>query len=80
MACQVGQLAAGKSPVSRLRVELDLPQAGRPTLLDSANSGPMAEAVQPGYFLVFADHVNLSGINPLAAAPVLAAAEADRRA
>jgi xanthosine phosphorylase len=40
--------------------------AGCRTLLYSANSGSMRADVPPGSFLAFSDHVNFSGINPLA--------------
>jgi purine-nucleoside phosphorylase len=40
--------------------------AGCRTLLYSANSGSMRVDVPPGSFLVFSDHINFSGINPLA--------------
>lgn len=43
-----------------------LARAGCSTLLYSANSGSMVEAVLPGSFLAFTDHINFSGINPLA--------------
>jgi purine nucleoside phosphorylase len=44
-----------------------LARAGCRALLYSANSGSMRDDVPPGSFLVFTDHVNFSGINPLAA-------------
>jgi inosine/guanosine/xanthosine phosphorylase family protein len=40
--------------------------AGCRTLLYSANSGSMRDDVPPGSFLAFSDHINFSGINPLA--------------
>lgn len=40
--------------------------AGCRTLLYQANSGSMRADVQPGSFLAFTDHINFSGINPLA--------------
>lgn len=40
--------------------------AGCRTLLYSAHSGSMREDVPPGSFLAFTDHINFSGINPLA--------------
>lgn len=40
--------------------------AGCRTLLYSAHSGSMREDVPPGAFLAFTDHINFSGINPLA--------------
>jgi xanthosine phosphorylase len=40
--------------------------AGCRTLLYSANSGSMRADVPPGSFLAFSDHINFSGINPLA--------------
>lgn len=40
--------------------------AGCQTLLYSANSGSMRPDVLPGSFLAFTDHVNFSGLNPLA--------------
>jgi inosine/guanosine/xanthosine phosphorylase family protein len=40
--------------------------AGCHTLLYSANSGSMREDVRPGAFLAFTDHINFSGVNPLA--------------
>jgi xanthosine phosphorylase len=40
--------------------------AGCRTLLYSANSGSMRPDVPPGSFLAFSDHVNFSGIDPLA--------------
>ena len=40
--------------------------AGCRTLLYSANSGSMREDVTPGTFLAFTDHINFSGLNPLA--------------
>jgi len=43
-----------------------LARAGCRTLLYSANSGSMREDVLPGSFLAFTDHINFSGINPLA--------------
>jgi inosine/guanosine/xanthosine phosphorylase family protein len=43
-----------------------LSRAGCTTLLYSANSGSMREDVRPGSFLAFTDHINFSGINPLA--------------
>jgi xanthosine phosphorylase len=41
--------------------------AGCRALLYSANSGSMRPDVPPGSFLAFSDHINFSGINPLAA-------------
>ena len=43
-----------------------LAAAGCHTLIYSAHSGSMREDVPPGSFLAFSDHVNFSGINPLA--------------
>jgi purine-nucleoside phosphorylase len=43
-----------------------LARAGCRTLLYSANSGSMREDVAPGSFLAFTDHINFSGLNPLA--------------
>ena len=43
-----------------------LARVGCRTLLYSANSGSMREDVPPGSFLLFTDHINFSGINPLA--------------
>ncbi len=43
-----------------------LARAGCGTLLYSANSGSMRDDVAPGSFLAFTDHINFSGINPLA--------------
>jgi purine nucleoside phosphorylase len=43
-----------------------LARVGCRALLYSANSGSMRDDVPPGSFLVFTDHVNFSGINPLA--------------
>ena len=43
-----------------------LAAAGCRALLYSAHSGSMREDVPPGSFLVFADHINFSGFNPLA--------------
>lgn len=43
-----------------------LARAGCRTLLYSANSGSMRDDVVPGSFLAFTDHINFSGINPLA--------------
>ena len=40
--------------------------AGCRTLLYSANSGSMRDDVLPGSFLAFTDHINFSGLNPLA--------------
>ena len=40
--------------------------AGCGTLLYSANSGSMRQDVPPGMFLAFSDHINFSGVNPLA--------------
>jgi xanthosine phosphorylase len=40
--------------------------AGCRTLLYSAHSGSMRQDVPPGSFLAFTDHINFSGINPLA--------------
>lgn len=40
--------------------------AGCRTLLYSANSGSMRPDVPPGSFLAFSDHINFSGLNPLA--------------
>jgi xanthosine phosphorylase len=40
--------------------------AGCRTLLYSANSGSMRADVPPGSFLAFSDHINFSGLNPLA--------------
>ncbi len=40
--------------------------AGCRTLLYSANSGSMRADVPPGSFLAFGDHINFSGLNPLA--------------
>ena len=40
--------------------------AGCGSLLYSANSGSMRADVPPGTFLAFSDHVNFSGVNPLA--------------
>ncbi len=40
--------------------------AGCRTLLYSANSGSMRADLPPGSFLAFADHINFSGLNPLA--------------
>lgn len=40
--------------------------AGCRVLLYSANSGSMRDDVRPGSFLAFTDHINFSGINPLA--------------
>lgn len=40
--------------------------AGCRALLYSANSGSMRADVPPGSFLAFSDHINFSGINPLA--------------
>jgi purine nucleoside phosphorylase len=44
-----------------------LARAGCETLLYSANSGSMRGDVAPGSFLAFTDHINFSGLNPLAA-------------
>jgi inosine/guanosine/xanthosine phosphorylase family protein len=44
-----------------------LARAGCETLLYSANSGSMRDDVSPGSFLAFTDHINFSGLNPLAA-------------
>lgn len=41
-------------------------RAGCRSLLYSANSGSMRDDVPPGSFLAFTDHINFSGINPLA--------------
>ncbi len=43
-----------------------LARAGCRRLLYSANSGSMREEVPPGSFLAFTDHINFSGVNPLA--------------
>lgn len=43
-----------------------LAAAGCHTLIYSAHSGSMREDVGPGSFLAFSDHLNFSGINPLA--------------
>jgi purine nucleoside phosphorylase len=43
-----------------------LARAGCSALLYSANSGSMRRDVQPGSFLAFTDHLNFSGVNPLA--------------
>lgn len=43
-----------------------LSRAGCHSLLYSANSGSMRDDVEPGSFLAFIDHINFSGINPLA--------------
>ena len=43
-----------------------LAMAGCRTLIYSANSGSMREDVRPGSFLAFTDHINFSGVNPLA--------------
>lgn len=43
-----------------------LARAGCRSLLYSANSGSMRDDVTPGSFLAFTDHINFSGINPLA--------------
>jgi xanthosine phosphorylase len=43
-----------------------LARAGCHSLLYSANSGSMRDDVAPGSFLAFTDHINFSGINPLA--------------
>jgi purine-nucleoside phosphorylase len=43
-----------------------LARAGCRTLLYSANSGSMRDDVPPGSFLLFSDHINFSGLNPLA--------------
>ena len=43
-----------------------LAAAGCRTLLYMAHSGSMREDVAPGSFLAFTDHINFSGINPLA--------------
>jgi xanthosine phosphorylase len=40
--------------------------AGCRTLLYSAHSGSMREDVPPGSFLAFTDHIDFSGLNPLA--------------
>jgi xanthosine phosphorylase len=40
--------------------------AGCRVLLYSANSGSMRQDVRPGTFLAFSDHIDFSGINPLA--------------
>jgi xanthosine phosphorylase len=40
--------------------------AGCRTLLYSAHSGSMRQDVPPGSFLAFTDHINFSGMNPLA--------------
>ena len=40
--------------------------AGCQNLLYSANSGSMRADVPPGSFLAFSDHINFSGMNPLA--------------
>jgi xanthosine phosphorylase len=40
--------------------------AGCRSLLYSANSGSMRDDVLPGSFLAFSDHINFSGVNPLA--------------
>jgi len=42
-----------------------LARAGCRTLLYSANSGSMRSDVGPGSFLVFSDHLNFGGFNPL---------------
>lgn len=43
-----------------------LAAAGCHTLIYSAHSGSMRENVGPGSFLAFSDHLNFSGVNPLA--------------
>ncbi|CAN5630744.1 purine-nucleoside phosphorylase [soil metagenome] len=43
-----------------------LAAAGCQALLYSAHSGSMREDAPPGSFLAFTDHINFSGINPLA--------------
>jgi purine-nucleoside phosphorylase len=43
-----------------------LARAGCTTLLYSANSGSMRDDIAPGDFVLFSDHINFSGINPLA--------------
>ncbi len=43
-----------------------LAAAGCHTLVYSAHSGSMREDVPPASFLAFSDHINFSGINPLA--------------
>lgn len=43
-----------------------LARAGCGTLLYSANSGSMRDDVAPGSFLAFTDHINFSGLNPMA--------------
>jgi purine-nucleoside phosphorylase len=42
-----------------------LARAGCRTLLYSANSGSMRDDVLPGSFLLFTDHIDFSGFNPL---------------
>lgn len=42
-----------------------LARAGCETLFYSANSGSMREDVAPGSFVLFTDHINFSGLNPL---------------
>ena len=42
-----------------------LARAGCHALLYSANSGSMRDDVPPGSFLLFTDHINYSGFNPL---------------
>jgi purine nucleoside phosphorylase len=43
-----------------------LARAGCRSLLYSANSGSMRDDLAPGSFLAFSDHINFSGLNPLA--------------